>query len=138
MEGDHGVAHPVPARLTAAAGRAFGLTVGIAFLALGALVAWRGHAVAAAALGLLGAVLSLAGLLIPHRLGPVQRSWMALAVAMSKVTTPIVMGVVYFLVLTPMGILRRTLGHDPLVPPLEGTRWFARSAETRSDLTRQF
>ena len=132
------MADPVPARLTAAEGRKFGLTVGIAFLALATLVAWRGHAIVATTLGLLGAVLSVSGLLIPKRLGPVQRGWMALALAISKVTTPIVMGVVYFLVLTPTGILRRTLGRDPLVPPAKGTVWFTRSNDDRSDLTRQF
>jgi hypothetical protein len=138
MEGDHGLAHSVPARLTAAEGRKFGLTVGIAFLALAALVAWRGQAIVATTVGLSGAVLCLAGFLIPQRLGPVQRGWMAFAVAISKVTTPIFMAVVYFLVLTPTGILRRTLGGNPLVPPGNGTLWFTRSKENRSDLTRQF
>jgi hypothetical protein len=138
MEGDHGLAHSVPARLTAAEGRKFGLTVGIAFLALAAIVAWRGHAIVATTLGLFGGMLSLAGLLIPRHLGPVERGWMAFALAISKVTTPVFMAVVYFLVLTPTGILRRILGRDPLVPPLKGTLWFTRSAENRSDLTRQF
>ena len=132
------MAHSVPARLTAAEGRKFGLTVGIAFLALAALILWRGHAIVATTIGIIGAALSLGGLLMPRHLGPVQRGWMAFAMAISKVTTPIVMGVVYFLVLTPTGILRRTLGRDPLVPPFKGTLWYGRSAENRSDLTRQF
>jgi hypothetical protein len=132
------LAHAVPARLTAADGRKFGLTVGTAFLALAALVAWRGHVTVATALGMLGAVLFLAGLLIPQRLGLAQRGWMALALAISKLTTPILMGVVYYLVLTPTGILRRTLGGKPLAPPAAGTLWFTRSHENRSDLTRQF
>ena len=132
------MAHSVPARLTVAEGRKFGLTVGIAFLAFAALVAWRGHAIVAMTLGLLGVVLCLAGLLIPQRLGPVQRGWMALALTISKVTTPIFMAVVYFLVLTPTGILRRTFGRNPLVPPAKGTLWFIRSNENNSDLTRQF
>ena len=40
---------------------------------------------------------------------------MALAHAISKVTTPIVMGVMYFVVLTPVGVLRRGFGGNPLV-----------------------
>ena len=39
---------------------------------------------------------SLAALVVPTHLGPVQRAWMGLAHAISKVTTPIFMGVVFF------------------------------------------
>jgi hypothetical protein len=138
MEGDRGLAHAVRARLTPAEGRRFALTVGSAFLALAAFVAWRGHVTVATTLGLLGVVLWLAGLLVPARLGPVERAWMALAVVISKVTTPIVMAIVYFGVLTPTGILRRTFGRNPLVAPVKGTLWVTRSRENRSDLTRQF
>jgi hypothetical protein len=138
VEGVWELAHRVPARLTAAEGRRFGLTVGLAFLAFAALVAWRGHPNVATTLGGLGALLVVAGLVVPQRLGPVQRGWMAFALAISKVTTPIVMGVVYFLVVTPTGILRRTFGRNPLRPRADGSVWFTRSAEDRGDLTRQF
>ena len=40
---------------------------------------------------------------------------MGLAHVISKVTTPIVMGVMYFLVLTPVGLLRRAFGRNPMV-----------------------
>ena len=57
----------------------------------------------------------IAGLAIPTMLTPVERGWMALAHAISKVTTPIVMGIIYLVVLTPVGLLRRNLGSNPLV-----------------------
>ena len=53
-------------------------------------------------LGALGGALALAGLVVPRDLGPVERAWMGLAHPISKVTTPIFMGVMYFLVLTPI------------------------------------
>ena len=132
------MARAVPARLTAAEGRKFGLTVGVAFLVLSVLLAWRGHSAIAIAFAVVGALLSVAGVILPRRLGPVQRGWMAFALAISKVTTPIFLGLVYYVVLTPTGILRRTLGRNPLVPPSKGTLWFPRSNADRSDLTRQF
>jgi Saxitoxin biosynthesis operon protein SxtJ len=132
------LADAVPARLTSVEGRKFGLTVGVAFLVVAMLVLWRGHPAVATGLGLLGASLSVAALTIPQRLGPVQRGWMAMATAISKVTTPIVMGVVYFLVLTPTGLLRRALGWNPLAPTSTSTLWSARGSHNRSDLTRQF
>ncbi len=105
----------IPARLTAAQGRRFGLTVGGAFLVIAAVLWWRDSRTAMTVLGGLGATLALAGLLVPTYLGPVERAWMGLAHAISKVTTPIVMGAMYLLVLAPVGFLRRTFGGNPMV-----------------------
>ena len=135
------MAEGIPARLTRAAGRRFGLTVGGAFLVLAALVWWRGHASVAVGFGVLGALLVLAGLVVPTHLGPVERAWMRLAHAISKVTTPIVMGAIYLLVLLPVGILRRKLGGNPLVhEQRDGGFWRARPAHARRslDMRRQF
>lgn len=130
----------IPARLTAAQGRRFGLTVGGAFLVFAAIASWRGHPTATTVLGALGGTLSLAGLVIPTLLGPVERAWMKLAHVISKVTTPIVMGAMYLLVLTPVGLLRRTFGGNPMVhSPEGGTYWKARPEGKRAgNLTRQF
>jgi hypothetical protein len=134
------LAQRVPARLTAAEGRKFGVTVGIAFLVLAAVVWWREHPVLATAFGSLGGLLTLAGLAVPTLLGPVQRGWMGLAHAISRVTTPIVMGVVYFVVLAPIGVLMRVFGRNPLVrPPSGDTFWIDRAGEGgRGTMDNQF
>jgi hypothetical protein len=112
--------------------------VGAAFAVLAGVFIWRSHPLVAAVLGAVAALLILGGIAIPGRLGPVYRVWMGFALALSKVTTPIVMGVLYFVVLTPTGILRRYLGGNPVRrPPAEPTYWVSRE-RTRSDLTRQF
>lgn len=128
------------ARLTAAEGRKFGLTVGAAFLVLAAISLWRGHRIPMIVLGALGVVLVLAALIIPRQLGPVERAWMGLAEAISKVTTPIFMGAVYFLVLTPAGVVLRLVGHRALQhQPVNGSYWQQRPAGQRTgDITRQF
>ena len=127
-------------RLTTAEGRRFGLTVGGAFLALGGLLWWRGRVTAAVVLAALGGALVLAGLLLPTRLGPVERAWMRLAFALSKVTTPILMGIVYGLVITPVAVLRRALGHNSLRQRASAPSYWATRdrAERQSDLHRQF
>ncbi|MGH9349991.1 MAG: SxtJ family membrane protein [Vicinamibacterales bacterium] len=128
-------------RLTPAAGRRFGVTVGGAFLAIAAITWWRDHPTATMILGAAGSALALAGLAIPTRLGPVERAWMALAHAISKVTTPIVMGIIYLLVIFPTGVLRRAFGGNPLVHA-ERTRsfWRERPAGARqsASMRRQF
>lgn len=131
----------VPARLTAAQGRKFGLTVGGAFLVLAAIAWWRGHPITVNVLGTLGAVLAVAGLIVPTMLGPVEKAWMGLAHAISKVTTPIFMGVVYFVVITPVGALKRLLGKNALHQPLHDGSYFhvrAEGARKSADLRRQF
>ena len=117
------MAEGVPARLTPAAGRKFGLTLGIAFGVIGALLYWRGKHTRAMVAFTISGLFLLAGVAIPTHLGPVERAWMGLAHMISKVTTPIFMSIVYFLVLTPTGFLRRMGGNSMLVPKPGASRW---------------
>jgi hypothetical protein len=141
MEGGRRVEGRVPARLTSAEGRHFGGVVGAAFLVLAGVAYWRGHMTVAGALALVGSSLLLAGLLIPTRLGPVQRGWMRFALLLSRVTTPLLMGLIYYLVITPTGLIMRALGRNPLIHAESGrSYWAARPAgrQRRSNLQRQF
>ncbi len=135
------MAERVPARLTAAAGRKFGLTVGVAFLVIGALLIWRHKPVRADFALAIGGIMVAAGLVVPTTLGPVERAWMGLAHAISKVTTPIFMGIVYFLVITPLGFLRRAFGGSSMRRRAEpATYWVAHTpaADSRESMERQF
>lgn len=124
--------------LTAAEGRKFGLTVGAAFLVIAGILLWRGHATAFWIFVTLGSVLSLAGLVIPRRLGPVERAWMGMAHAISRVTTPVLMSIIYFLVLTPSGWLVRLFGHRPLRRDGGGGSYWVERDTPTGDLERQF
>ncbi len=119
----------IPARLTRQEGRKFGSTVGAAFLALSGLLWWRGRHSAAFVFMALGGALVLAGLVAPARLGPIYRAWMGFAHVLSRVTTPVFMGIVYFLVLTPTSWLMRLFGRNPIRRPLsEGSFWVRKPA----------
>ena len=126
------------ARLTAGEGRRFGISVGLAFLALAAVLWWRDHRTVAAGAAIAGGLLVIAGAVLPRHLGPVHSAWMRLALAISKITTPVLMAIVYFAVITPMGLIRRALGKNALVTREAGTRWVSRAEQPRSDLRRQF
>jgi hypothetical protein len=142
MEGEGRLAHPIPARLstyTAAAGRKFGLTVGIAFAVFSGIARWRGHPTTFTVLISLGVALVLAALVVPTMLGPVDRAWMKLAHLISRVTTPIFMGIVYFVVLTPVALIRRAFGGNSLVHRAGAHGlWADRSPDPRSSLDRLF
>jgi hypothetical protein len=130
----------IPARLSSAEGRKFGVTVGAAFLVFAGLFHfWRHRETAGAIFGVLGAALILAALAVPTRLGPLQRAWMGLAHAISKVTTPLFMGIVFFVIMTPIGLLMRLVGRRPLVHrEQDGSFWAAPVSGGRSDMERQF
>jgi xanthine/uracil permease len=127
--------------LTARQGRRFGLTVGVALVALGGLLWWRDHNLPATVSGALGGLLVLAAITVPRSLGPVERVWMGVARRLSRVMTPVVMGIVYFLVVMPIGLVIRLLGRNPLaITESEGGFWVSRAAEEsrRGGMNHQF
>ena len=93
--------------------RRFGLTVGIAFWVVTALLIWKSRAIWPLFAGL-GGVLILLGLVYPRALGSVERVWMKIARAMGWFMTRVILGIVFVLVFTPIGLLMRLFGKDPL------------------------
>ena len=113
---------------------AFTLAAGFAFVAL--VGWWRDMPTLARAGQILGAASLLAGLLIPGKLEPARRAWMAFGEALGRVTTPLMMGVVYYLILTPMGLVRRALVRRP---PSPASFWRPRDPlPPRERMERQF
>ena len=135
------MADGIPARLRVAEARKFGLAVGAVFLGLGALLWWRGRASSPLVFGAIGTALIFLGALIPAALVPVRRVWMGVAEGISKVTTPIFMGVVYFGILTPIGLGRRLFGNSPVKRQSDSdSLWIVRDDRTRKpeDMEHQF
>ena len=135
------MARRIPTGLEAREGRKFGLTVGTAFLVLGGIALWRGRELPTQILWGLGGLLILGAALLPAKLKPVERAWMAMALQISKVMTPIVMGIVYFLVLTPIALVMRSTKGNPLVHRTNATGyWFTKGEgqDAKSDMRRQF
>jgi hypothetical protein len=127
------------ARLTHRAGRRFAFTLGVAFLLLGGLSYWRGHEVPPIVLGSLAFAAVAAGTLVPGRLDLVYRVWMAVGHALSKVTTPLVLGILYFFVLTPTRLLLMLSGRHPLRHRArDGSYWLPAASGGRSNLHNQF
>lgn len=63
---------------------------------------------------ILAAILVAFGIIAPMALGPVYKLWMRFGLILSRITTPIIMGLVFFLVITPIGLIRRLLAGDPM------------------------
>ncbi len=89
--------------------RKFGLMVGGVFLLMGGLLAWRQRA-AGWPLSSFGAVLVIGGVLAPRMLKWVHGLWMMLALVLGAVVSRILLTIVFYLVVTPVGLLQRLTG----------------------------
>ena len=102
--------------------RKFALSTGAAFAALfGMFLPWLLDLSYPVWPWVVFAILALGGLLLPEALRPVHYWWMRLALLISKVTTPIVLGVVFFFVFMPFGLVAKILGKDPMRRKLNDT-----------------
>ena len=106
-----------------------------------ALVAWRLHrrevdlGVTSAIAGAI-ALGGLMGLVAPRVLALPYRGWMFVGHTMGRVTTPIVLTLVYLLVFTPGRFMLRLFGIDPLARKLEPdatTYWITRTKKLRAE-----
>jgi hypothetical protein len=61
-----------------------------------------------------GALLAAAGFVAPRSLTHLQRAWMGLGHLMERVMRPLVTALLYFVVVTPVGWIRRRVGRSPL------------------------
>ena len=95
--------------------REFGLVVGGVFVLLGGWWIYRGKFTSLAHVILpVGGLLILLGLVLPRALIYPNKVWMKLAEVLSFVMTRIILGIVFFLVVTPIGVVKRLFGWDPL------------------------
>lgn len=65
-------------------------------------------------LPVVAATVSLAGLWRPDWIAIYHRGWMAAVAPIGWLVSRVVLAGVYFLVITPIGMIRRLRGHDPL------------------------
>ena len=115
--------------VTGSSDRGFGF-VFAGFFALVAIVRWwkeQGGAgwFAAAALAML-----LIALIRPSLLAPFNRLWTKLALLLSRIMNPVIMGILFFLVVAPIGLLMRLFGKRPLaleIDPAAKSYWMERN-----------
>lgn len=108
--------------------RALGLVFTAFFLVVGCLPVFGGNAVRGWAIVVAAAFLAIT-LLRPDLLAPLNRIWTWLGLLLHRVVSPLVLGALFFLVVTPIAVLMRALGKDPLRLRFDrtaGTYWIER------------
>jgi hypothetical protein len=121
--------------------RHFGLIVGGIFAVIGLWpVVFRAEGSRLWALAL-GLALVVPALVLPRSLTHVYRIWMAAGAALGWINTRVLLSVIFYGLVTPMGIIRRRLGRDPMQRRFEpgvGTYRVPKPSRPGSHMTRQF
>ncbi len=112
--------------------RGFGLTVGGILAAIAAYRIFSAESLDTTAIVLLtlACPLVLLGLALPGMLAPLNRAWMRLGLILFKFVNPLVMGLIFFSTVMPIGLVMRLAGQDPLrlkMMPDAESYWIERS-----------
>ncbi|WP_107669014.1 SxtJ family membrane protein [Cyanothece sp. BG0011] len=68
---------------------------------------------------IIAAVLGSLGLLIPQSLAPIYQGWMRVAQVLAWVNSRVILGLIFFIIVTPMGLFMKLIKRDPLTRKFE-------------------
>ena len=122
--------------------RKFGLTVGTVFLLVSTVLYLIGKS-SSFVIGGIGILLILFGLILPTILKPLNKIWMILAVILGWFMSRLILFILFYIVITPIGIFLKLMGKDFLHRKSEEnskTYWETREKKTvdQIDYERQF
>jgi hypothetical protein len=95
-------------------GRKFGLTMAVPATLFALVALYRHHTRAGVALIVVALAFALFALVAPKLLEPVEAAWMAFARLLGAVNTRIIMGLLYFIFVVPLGLIFRLIGRDEM------------------------
>ncbi len=93
--------------------RGFGFVFAAVFSIIALWPLWSGGAVRVWAL-IVAAVFAVAAAFMPRALRPLNLLWFRFGLLLHKVVTPVIMGLLFFVTVTPIAILMHLFGKDPL------------------------
>ncbi len=93
--------------------RSFGLVFAVVFAIVGLLPLWSGHAYRPWALVVAGVFL-IAAFAAPKALRPLNILWFRFGLLLHKIVNPLIMGMLFFVTVTPIALIMRLCGKDPL------------------------
>ncbi|MEQ8711242.1 MAG: SxtJ family membrane protein [Rhodospirillales bacterium] len=123
------MAERTEAAATMGSERSFAIVFAVVFIIIGCFPLLYGGGLRLWSLGIAVAFLA-AGFLCPVILRPLNRLWFQIGLLMHRVVNPVIMGLIFFLAVTPTGLIMRALGKDPLRRAFDrdaGTYWIERN-----------
>ncbi len=124
---EHSPRHIAPVQ--SSSNRSFGLVFTAFFLIVGLLPLLHGHGIRLWALWLSGVFLLLA-LAVPVVLAPANRLWTKFGALLHSIVSPVALGILFFVVVSPIAMVMRLMGKDPLRRKFDrsaGSYWIVRN-----------
>jgi hypothetical protein len=112
--------------------RGFGLVIGAALLVLAVVKGWTGSWWWPMFAGMSAAFFAAAWL-TPSLLTPLNHLWFRFGLLLHRIVSPLLMGLIYFGAVVPIGLLMRLLGQRPIAPgfdPDAKSYWVSRADPT--------
>lgn len=109
------------------------MTFAALFAVLCGLSYWRNGGVDPWFLGAASAFL-IVTLVAPGLLGPLNRLWSAFGRLVHAIMSPVILAVLFYGAITPLGLLSRVFGYDPLrrrIDPVAKSYWIDRPQDSR-------
>jgi len=100
-------------QITVGSNRNFGFVIAAVFAIVCGVQLWLGSSLYWAWLLAAGVFAALA-VLMPRVLQPLNILWFRFGISLHHIVTPMILGLMFFLVITPIGILLRVIGNRPL------------------------
>ena len=94
--------------------RKFGIFFTFVFATTATYFFWEGSTQVSAILGVLAALFSLVTIIKSELLLPLNKLWMRFGLLLGMIVNPIVLGLIFFLIFTPISFLMRLFGRDEL------------------------
>ena len=118
--------------------RSFGIVFFIVFLIISLYPLLHGENIRVWSL-IISIIFLVLGLLNSKLLNPFNKIWFKFGLLLGKIISPIVMGIIFFLVVTPIGLIMRLLGKDLLNLKFnkKNTYWIEKSGP-KSKMKNQF
>lgn len=94
----------------------FGFTMGIIIAILfGLILPWLGSHSVAIWPWIIACSFWVSALLVPNSLRPIYNIWMSIRLLLGQINTHIILGIVFYVLVTPMSLYLRLSGEDPMM-----------------------
>jgi len=126
-----------PDEIVGPSDRRFGLTIAAILGGIGGGRLVLGHSHSGWWLGV-AATLALLALYRQATLGPINRAWLRVGLALYKIVNPIIMALLFFSTIAPIGIVMHLRGKDPLRlrrDPDASSYWIGREPQSSASET---
>lgn len=121
--------------------RKFGLIVGAVFVLLTLWLTFKNyHPTLRYILGTIGILLIVFGIFLPKVLKGIYLFWIGIALAIGWVISRILLIILYYVVLTPIGLIGRSIGKEflDIKPKYKETYWIKKNSSAKTNYDKMF